>query len=142
MSSPSERLAVKAMTFVLNPQLTAEIVRIGLDRAPNEACGILLPPPGDIFRFRSRNRQVIELPNRSLNPRDSYEIRGTDIVQELSEWFESVEPSDDPGLVIWHTHPSGNVGPSRGDLDHKLETFTYLVVSIDPSTHEAQTTLF
>lgn len=130
------------MSFPLSPRLTREIVRIGLDRAPNEACGILLPPPGDIFRFRSHNRQVIELPNRSLSPRDSYEIRGTDIVQELEEWFDKVEPSDDPGLVIWHTHPSGSIGPSRGDLDNKLGTFTYLVVSIDPSTHEAQTTLF
>jgi proteasome lid subunit RPN8/RPN11 len=130
------------MAFSLSPQLTREIVRIGLDRAPNEACGILLPPPGDIFRFRSHNRQVIELPNRSLSPRDSYEILGTDIVQELIEWLENVESSDHDNMVIWHTHPSGSVGPSRGDLDHKLGTFTYLVVSIDPSTYEAQTTLF
>jgi proteasome lid subunit RPN8/RPN11 len=130
------------MTFSLTPALLAEVVRIGRNRAPNEACGILLPPPGDTYRFRSHHRQVIELPNRSLSPRDSYEILGTDIVQELIEWLENVEPSDHDNMVIWHTHPSGSVGPSRGDLDHKIGDFTYLVVSIDPSTHEAQTTLF
>lgn len=130
------------MSFSLTPHLTADIVRIGLDRAPNEACGILLPPPGDIFRFRSHNRQVIELPNRSLSPRDSYEILGTDIVQELINWLENVDQADHDNMVIWHTHPSGSVGPSKGDLDHKIGDFTYLVVSIDPSTKEAQTTLF
>jgi proteasome lid subunit RPN8/RPN11 len=44
--------------------------------------------------------------------------------------------------VIWHTHPSGNVGPSRGDLLHKLGDLSYLVVSINPETQEYQTTLF
>jgi proteasome lid subunit RPN8/RPN11 len=130
------------MSFSLTPLLIAEIVRIGLDRTPNEACGILLPPPGDTFRFRSHHKQVIELPNRSHTPRDSYEIWGSDIVQDLIDWLDNVNDPAKNDMVIWHTHPSGSVGPSRGDLDNKIGDFTYLVVSIDPSTHEAQTTLF
>lgn len=117
-------------------------MRIGLDRAPNEACGILLPPPGDIYKFRGHSRRVIELPNRSHNPRDSYEIWGSDIVQELIEWLEAVDDVAKNAMAIWHTHPSGNVGPSRGDLDYKLGDLSYLVVSINPETREYQTTLF
>lgn len=135
-------LSVKPLAFTLTPQLTAEIVRIGLDRVPNEACGILLPPPGDIYRFRRHNKQVIELPNRSPHPQDSYEMRGSDIMIELEDWFESVDQPARDSIVLWHTHPSGSIGPSRGDLDNKLGDLSYLVVSIDPSTHEAQTTLF
>jgi len=130
------------MSFSLSPQLIAEMVRIGLERRPNEACGVLLPPPGDIFRFRSHNRQVIELPNRSMRPRDSYELHGKDIIMELIDWLDNVDQAARDSIVLWHTHPSGSVGPSKGDLDHKVGDFTFLVVSIDPSTHEAQTTLF
>jgi proteasome lid subunit RPN8/RPN11 len=61
---------------------------------------------------------------------------------ELAEWLESVDEAARESLVIWHTHPSGNVGPSRGDLLHKLGDLSYLVVSINPETQEYQTTLF
>lgn len=111
-------------------------------RAPNEACGVLLPPPGDTFRFRAHHRQVIELPNRSHSPRDSYEIHGGDLLIELAEWLESVDETTKNSLAVWHTHPSGSVGPSRGDLTHKLDDLTYLVVSMNPETLEYQTTLF
>jgi proteasome lid subunit RPN8/RPN11 len=63
-------------------------------------------------------------------------------VQELYEWLTSVDDQQKESMVIWHTHPSGNVGPSRGDLDHKLAGLSYLVISIHPETHEYQTTLF
>jgi proteasome lid subunit RPN8/RPN11 len=85
---------------------------------------------------------VIELPNRSMRPRDSYELHGSDIVLALEHWFESVDQATRDGICIWHTHPSGNVGPSRGDLDHKLGDLSYLVVSLTPETQEYQTTLF
>lgn len=122
--------------------MVKEIVRIGLDRAPIESCGILLPAPGDTLRRSGINARVIELPNRSLRARDSYEILGSDILYELEHWFAAVNQEDRDNIVIWHTHPGGNVGPSRGDLDHKLGDLSYLVVSIHPETHEYQTTLF
>ena len=146
MSSPLEpsgsALQAKPLAFSLNRRLTAEICRIGRDRAPNESCGILLPPPGDIFRYRAHHRQVIELPNRSHSPRDSYEIRGDDIIVELAEWLENVDQPTRDSLAIWHTHPNGTVGPSRGDLIHKLGDLSYLVVTINTETLEYQTTLF
>lgn len=82
------------------------------------------------------------MPNRSHSPRDSYEIHGDDIIVELQQWLEIVDQPARDSLIIWHTHPSGNVGPSRGDLTHKLGDLSYLVVSINPETQEYQTTLF
>jgi proteasome lid subunit RPN8/RPN11 len=133
---------VTPLTFSLSPRLIREIVRIGRDRAPNESCGVLLPPPGDIYRFRAHDRQVIELPNRSQSPRDSYEIHGGDLLLELTDWLESVNQEARDSMVIWHTHPSGSIGPSRGDLAHKLQGLTNLVVSLTPGTDQYQTTLF
>lgn len=77
-----------------------------------------------------------------MRSRDEYELHGNDILLELEHWFASVSQADRDNIVIWHTHPSGNVGPSRGDLTHKLDGLSYLVVSINPETQEYQTTLF
>ena len=85
---------------------------------------------------------MIELPNRSHRPQDEYELHGSDVIIALEDWLWEVEPRVRDQMIIWHTHPSGNVGPSRGDLDHKLDYLSYLVVSIDPETREYQTTLF
>jgi proteasome lid subunit RPN8/RPN11 len=119
-----------------------EIVRIGNERAPNEACGVILPAPGDALRRAGIGARVIELPNRSMSPRDSYELHGSDIVIELEDWLRTAGHPKVDSMVIWHTHPSGNIGPSRGDLTHKLGDLSYLVVSIDPVTARYQTTLF
>lgn len=69
-------------------------------------------------------------------------MMGSDIVLELEQWFAKVDQATRDSIVLWHTHPSGSVGPSRGDLDHKLGDLTYLVVSLNPETQEYQTTLF
>lgn len=33
-------------------------------------------------------------------------------------------------VIVWHTHPSGFVGPSRGDMQNRVEGLKYLVVSL------------
>jgi proteasome lid subunit RPN8/RPN11 len=111
-------------------------------RAPNEACGVLLPEPGDTSRRVGIGARVIELPNRSMSPGDSYELQGSDIVIELEEWLQTAGRPAVNSLAIWHTHPGGGIGPSLGDLAHKLDDLSYLVVSIDPLTGMHQTTLF
>lgn len=95
-----------------------EIARIGHLRAPNEACGLLLVNP-------HRGRSVVELPNRSLQPLDSYLFYGSDAHLEL-EGYEA-------GFVIWHTHPGGNIGPSRDDMRTRHPQFWYLVVALTDS---------
>lgn len=104
---------------VVIPEITddqlASIERIGLLRAPNEACGLLLMSP-------HRGRTIIELPNRSLTPQDSYQFHGTDAKLELEGY--------DDGVIVWHTHPGGGIGPSRNDMRTRHPEFWYLVVAL------------
>lgn len=110
------------MVMVLEQPVVEEIARIGRERMPNEACGILLPVP-------HRGHTVFELPNRSKMPADSFELWGTDIMLQL-EAFGEEYCEDIEDLTIWHTHPRANVGPSRADMENKPEVFTHLVVAI------------
>lgn len=92
-----------------------EIARIGRLRLPNEACGLLLTTP-------HRGRWVVELPNRSLTPQDSFQFYGSDAKLELEGY--------DGGVIVWHTHPGGGVGPSRDDMKTRHPEFWYLVVAL------------
>lgn len=82
-----------------------KILQIGLERAPNEACGLLWWNP------EASRLKVLELPNRSKAPAGSYEMNLDDIQDE------SLYDQDLP--AFWHTHPSGLIGPSLGDLRHR-----------------------
>lgn len=128
----SGSVAVTPIRFPLTKQILDAIGRIGRDRLPNEACGLILPPPGDASRAPGMHRQVIELPNRSQSPRDSYEIGHGDIQVACETWINQpdVEQEDLDNLVVWHTHPSGHIGPSRGDLGSKAPGIAYLVITL------------
>lgn len=111
---------------MISDEALAEIERIGHLRAPAEACGVLLPVPDGA-------RTVVELPNRSQRAHDSYMFTTDDVVMELKDWL--VEQSDEvrSGIIVWHTHPKGNIGPSRTDLQGKQQGVTYAVVALTPS---------
>lgn len=112
------------MVMVLEQEMVLEIARIGRLRAPNEACGLLLPTP-------IRGRQVIELPNRSKTPHDSYEMKGEDMYLALQSVFGPEVPEDIiPGLTAWHTHPNGGLGPSKFDIQNKPANLHSLVVTL------------
>lgn len=97
-----------------------EIERLGKLRAPNEACGILL----DIPKRKADGcvTPVIELPNRSLDGAGTYRIEPDDIRLAL----ENLEEVED--VAVWHTHPSGFVGPSKGDMENRGDPNIYMVV--------------
>lgn len=114
------------MVMVLEQAVVDEIARIGKSRHPNEACGILLPVP-------HRGKSVFELPNRSHEPADSFELWGSDIMLQLEMIDPALMESTEEDLAeytIWHTHPQGNVGPSRADMSNKPEFFKHLVIAI------------
>jgi proteasome lid subunit RPN8/RPN11 len=98
------------------------IVELGLVSSPNEACGIVVPKIGDDPRT-----WVHELRNRSPQPCDSYAIDPVTVDGLLADLNAEHVFSD---VLIWHTHPQGNAGPSRGDLDAKLPGLNYLVVAL------------
>lgn len=97
---------------------------IGRLRSPAEACGIILPYP---LQGETSESQIVELPNRSLEPA-SYKIATEDIRLAIGEYLSDrlyVEQ-----LGTWHTHPAGNVGPSRSDLQKRQDELSYLVVAL------------
>ena len=97
-----------------------EIELLGKLRAPNEACGVLLDLP---WRKADGTMSFVkELPNRSMRGPASYEVSAEDIRLVL-EGLEDVED-----VAIWHTHPSGFIGPSKRDLEHRPHPDIYMVV--------------
>jgi proteasome lid subunit RPN8/RPN11 len=96
-----------------------QIVEIGLRRAPQEACGIVVPDL-DV----PAAEWVHELQNHSSDPLTSYEI-DTVTIKTLVE-----DPEHWSDVLVWHTHPKGGVGPSKRDWEVKVPGLRYLVVSL------------
>ena len=95
-----------------------EIEKLGKLRAPVEACGILLDRPW----WRGREMSFIkELPNRALEPA-SYRIDMADVMLAL-EGLDDVEE-----IAVWHTHPSGLIGPSRLDMVRRPPPDIFMIV--------------
>lgn len=109
-------------TAILQRSDLEEIARIGRERAPAEACGVLLPTP-------YHSSRVWEMPNRAKKFLESFELHTDDIMVGLGEWVQHNRDYWDD-LVIWHTHPGGAVGPSSIDLENRLDTVANLVVAL------------
>lgn len=65
---------------------------------------------------------VKELPNRSMQAGGTYQVNPDDIRMAL-EGLEEVED-----VAIWHTHPSGFVGPSQLDMQNRPDPNIYMLV--------------
>jgi proteasome lid subunit RPN8/RPN11 len=111
-------LNVPSITFSLDVILP-KIIEIGMARLPNEACGLVVPDLDE-----PAAQWVHELQNRSKDPLNSYAIDPMTIYDLRSdrETWSSV--------LVWHTHPSGHVGPSQQDWDDRLPDVKYLVVAL------------
>lgn len=112
--------------IVLVPPIVTKIEQIGLRRFPREACGVLLPTPKTATG--GPQDQVVELPNRSMGDAE-YQLHTSDIRMELEAW-SLANPELMNQVAVWHTHPQGGIGPSRGDLRLRLEGVAYLVVAL------------
>lgn len=110
-------------TALLDKDDLDQIADIGKERHPVEACGILLPTP-------FRGRKIWEMPNRSFEP-NTFELRGEDVSMTLVDWFNTNDRALWHQVVVWHTHPSGTVGPSRQDMASRVDGCCNLVVTID-----------
>lgn len=115
------------MVMVLEVELVERIARIGRERYPNEACGLLLPVP-------VRGFQVLEVPNRSTSPEEEFIMWGSDMMLVLEPLFPDADLLEtlisEQGLTAWHTHPGGNIGPSKADLENKPAKLRSLVVTL------------
>jgi len=100
-----------------------EIGRLGNKAFPNEACGVILPIPWC-------GNQVIGLPNLAEDPTSHFQLNGLVIHKAIEGWLDIAEPMDLSNIIIWHTHPKGNIGPSIPDIRNKLDGVYYLVVAL------------
>lgn len=96
-----------------------KIIQIGMQRLPYEACGVVVP---DLDQ--PCEEWVHELANRSEDPLNSYRIDPQTISGLL------VDPDVWDDVLVWHTHPSGHIGPSRGDMAQRDPRLRYLVVAL------------
>lgn len=97
-----------------------EIEKLGKLRAPLEACGLLLDMPW--VKADGSTSFIKELPNRSTGSEGTYRIDPADI-RLVMEGLEEVED-----VAVWHTHPSGFIGPSKGDLENRPHASIYMLV--------------
>lgn len=107
-----------------SPEVVDQILGIGREALPSEACGVITP-----------DLRVVVLPNRHpTSTEDAFVIEAEDLVNAISEYVDrsGVDPASlsRAHFMVWHTHPGGQVGPSKGDYDFKLEGFQNLVVTM------------
>lgn len=100
-----------------------KLVKAGLDSLPREACGLICPDGTVFYLTNEAESEQAYLVSREQLGTAFY---GVDGVVDLGFGIEDV--------VIWHTHPSGFVGPSKGDLESRrqpiLEKMAHLVVAL------------
>lgn len=68
--------------------------------------------------------RVVQLPNKADNPSNSFQIDRSDVVEAL------LNENETRTLTIWHSHPGGNIGPSRTDLRLKTAIPYHLVLAL------------
>lgn len=101
--------------LVLKPSLESRIKELARSSHTKELVGII-DGVGNLFL----------LSNKSNNPLNSFEIDKSEIL----ELFTSGVARDPSGTTLWHTHPSGLVGPSRIDVQQKTVFPYHLVVTL------------
>lgn len=100
-------------------QAIEKILQLGIEAAPEEVCGVMVPQDE-----RCSFWEVHQLRNRADDRTAGYEIDPATIGQLCGN------PSVWGDVIVWHTHPSGHVGPSEGDLRYAVPGVRYLVVAI------------
>ena len=114
-------------TANLPSRVLGDIARHIVDELPKEAVGLVWEAPGNLAVATS-------LTNTSDTPESSYAVSVAEIITEFEQASgrDIVEALHDGyRLTLWHSHPSGLVGPSRGDVREKVsEGLTYMVIAV------------
>ena len=108
---------------LVTPEIVDQVCQLGQAVEPLEACGIITPVG-----------RVVQVPNVSPEPRRHYQLEAAGLVNAMREYTERVgvplEQLQREHFIIWHTHPNGEVGPSKVDMRQKVAGFRYLVVTL------------
>ena len=109
---PLLRLLLASAVQHPSPEQLDEMARLGQVASPRETGGVLLAGV------------LIEMPNQS-SEEDLYSFLIDDLEQVIGD--ATIDE-----VLFWHTHPGGNIGPSKYDLERRLEGFQYMVVALTP----------
>jgi proteasome lid subunit RPN8/RPN11 len=91
----------------VTPEILEILTELGKQALPNEACGVVIEYPCGHFK-------VYELLNESDTPTTASVLSTTELLATVPEdIIAAIRPED---MVIWHTHPSGAIGPSKKDM--------------------------
>jgi len=97
----------------------------GQETAPNEACGLWIPATNI-----QGTHDLWLVDNIAEDPLKSYKMDMVDVSQ-LMERHNITGPGEFyEQVIVWHTHPSGMVGPSKGDIDASMFNVKYMVMTI------------
>ncbi len=115
-----------SLTVHIGKGTIAEIVEQAGRESPLEACGLLLG-------WRDGNALSVtgslQAKNVSPQPRVSYEIDPQMILKKLADDFNATPDDIKPGLIgFYHSHPNGEVKPSRRDLTEAWPDMLNLIV--------------
>lgn len=103
------------------------IVDIIARAGDEEAVGLLWRGPGE-------PEIVVALDNISDEPQSSYVVHVESMVRAFADAYggdtETMMALDWSHLTLWHSHPSGLVGPSRKDMQSKLPDLRYMVIAM------------
>lgn len=108
----------------MRSEADAFIARACAEALPQEAVGWIWRAPG-------RAEAYGLLTNLSDDPGSSYAVSLAELMEKFTASTGSdIVDADEGDIVLWHSHPSGLVGPSRGDMRAKLEGLRYMVVTL------------
>ena len=99
--------------------LERHILHLVTARHPNEAVGLILP-----------DNRVVELTNRSATPSNQFLITGRETHAAITQHGFLVNEDTVRRTTLWHSHPSGGVGPSRIDMQQKVPLMSHLVITV------------
>lgn len=112
------------MIDLSDPKLTKLLEALARTYCPNEAVGVLYQSPSGEVILRS-------LKNTADNPLEGFSILPGDILNAMGKnwWLEATKSMMDE-VYLWHSHPKGNIGPSRTDLQNKIKGLRFLVITL------------
>lgn len=100
----------------LRPRTEERLRWYATEEAPNEVVGLL-----------DANQKIFLLKNLSESPYNSFSVAKEAILHVVNR-PDFVGPLDQ--VTLWHSHPSGQVGPSSEDMKHRTLFNNHLVVTL------------
>ena len=112
---------------MVSDEVLQKLTNLVEQELPNEAVGL-------VVACLEGTTRVLLLENRSESPTNSFAVRPFDVLDALETSGLSLDEVDWDDTILWHSHPSGLIGPSRPDMRGKVPGLRHLVITYHSST--------